>query len=125
MITELRKDIAYKPEMTDAGLDASAAVTAVDEFCKIRTSYIAAERPLTIYLDKREIVTVMTLMLMGFVGAVEIRLDWDRHEILPAISRLSEACDYLLAHLDRYDLIMGSDDELPGKLRALQQGLRE
>lgn len=54
-------DVLYKPEMTDAGLDASAPVTAVDEFCKIRTSYIAAERPLTLYLDKREIVTVMTL----------------------------------------------------------------
>ena len=51
----------YKPVMTDAGLDASAPVSAVDEFCKIRTSYIAAERPLTLYLDKREIVTVMTL----------------------------------------------------------------
>lgn len=57
----LTQDISYKPEMTDAGLDASAPVSAVDEFCKIRTSYIAAERPLTLYLDKREIVTVMTL----------------------------------------------------------------
>ena len=43
---------SYRPEMTDAGLDASAPVSAVDEFCKIRTSYIAAERPLTIYLDR-------------------------------------------------------------------------
>ena len=42
MITDIGKDISYKPEMTDAGLEASAAVSAVDEFCKIRTSYIAA-----------------------------------------------------------------------------------
>ena len=54
-------DSCYRPQMTDAGLDASSPVYAVDEFCKIRTSYIAAERPLTLYLDKREIVTVMTL----------------------------------------------------------------
>ncbi len=61
MIHNTTEDLLYKPEMTDAGLDASAPVSAVDEFCKIRTSYIAAERPLTIYLDKREIITVMTL----------------------------------------------------------------
>ena len=55
------EDIPYQPAMTDAGLDASVPVSAVDEFCKIRTSYIAAERPLTVYLNKREIVTLMTL----------------------------------------------------------------
>ena len=54
-------DLLYKPDMTDAGLDATAPVSVVDEFCKLRTSYIAAERPLTLYLDKREIVTLMTL----------------------------------------------------------------
>ena len=54
-------DVPYRPQMTDAGLDAAAPVSVVDEFCKLRTSYIAAERPLTIYLNKREIVTVMTL----------------------------------------------------------------
>ncbi len=97
MITELRKDIAYKPEMTDAGLDASAAVSAVDEFCKIRTSYIAAERPLTIYLDKREIVTVMTLgtqpelLILGWlrnqnmVADIEdiksIQVDWETDSV--------------------------------------------
>ena len=47
--------------MTDAGLDASMAVTAVDEHGNIRDGFIAAERALTVYLDKREIVTLMTL----------------------------------------------------------------
>lgn len=51
----------YQPELTDAGLDAALPVTARDEFGQVREGYIASERPLTIYLDKREIVTLMTL----------------------------------------------------------------
>jgi FdhD protein len=51
----------YRPELTDAGLDAAEPVTAIDEFGQIREGYVAAERALTVYLDKREIVTLMTL----------------------------------------------------------------
>jgi len=91
------QDILYKPEMTDAGLDASAPVSAVDEFCKIRTSYIAAERPLTLYLDKREIVTVMTLgtqpelLILGWLrnqhmvtdinNIKSIQVDWETDSV--------------------------------------------
>jgi hypothetical protein len=63
--------------------------------------------------------------LNGFVGAVSHRLKWDRSAISPAISRLSDACDYLLEHLDRYDLTPGIYDHVPGDLRALRQTLRE
>jgi len=49
------------PLLTDAGLDASYAVNGVNEFGKTIAGHIAAERALTIYLDKREIVTLMTL----------------------------------------------------------------
>ena len=48
-------------QMSDAGLDSSIPVSAVDEFGAIREQHIAAERPLTLYIDKREIVTLMTL----------------------------------------------------------------
>ncbi len=91
------QEVMYRPEMTDAGLDASAPVSAVDEFCKIRTSYIAAERPLTLYLDKREIVTVMTLgtqpelLILGWlrnqhmVSDIEdiksIQVDWETDSV--------------------------------------------
>jgi len=106
MLTEIRKDSSYKPEMTDAGLDASAAVSAVDEFCKIRTSYIAAERPLTIYLDKREIVTVMTLgtqpelLILGWlrnqnmISDIEniksIQVDWETDSVAVTTHRAVE-----------------------------------
>ncbi len=49
------------PELTDAGLDAAYAVNGVNEFGETIAGHIAAERALTIYLDKREIVTLMTL----------------------------------------------------------------
>ena len=50
-----------KPELTDAGLDASYAVNGVNEYGETIAGHIAAERALTIYLNKREIVTLMTL----------------------------------------------------------------
>lgn len=50
-----------KPELTDAGLGASYAVDGVNEFGETIAGHIAAERALTIYLNKREIVTLMTL----------------------------------------------------------------
>ena len=87
----------YRPQMTDAGLDASAPVSAVDEFCKLRTSYIAAERPLTLYLDKREIVTLMTLgtqpelLILGWLRnqnmvndisqVKSIQVDWETESV--------------------------------------------
>jgi len=49
------------PQLTDAGLDASYAVNGINEFGETIAGHIAAERALTIYLDKREIVTLMTL----------------------------------------------------------------
>lgn len=48
-------------ELSDEGLDATIAVMAIDERGEQRQGHVAAERALTIYLDKREIVTVMTL----------------------------------------------------------------
>lgn len=51
----------YRPQLTDAGLEAAREVTAIDESGQPREGYIAAERALTIYLNKQEIVTLMTL----------------------------------------------------------------
>ena len=54
-------DSRYRPDLSDAGLDASHAVQAMNEFGEIKEGQIAAERALTVYLNKREIVTLMTL----------------------------------------------------------------
>lgn len=53
--------MSQTPKMTDEGLDASVAAKGVNEFGEIIHGHIAAERALTIYLNKREIVTLMTL----------------------------------------------------------------
>lgn len=51
----------YRPSMSQAGLSPTHAVTAVDEFGASREVHVAGERPLTLYVDDREIVTLMTL----------------------------------------------------------------
>lgn len=50
-----------RPALSDEGLGASIEVVAYDEFGQAREGHIAAERALTIYLDKREVLTLMTL----------------------------------------------------------------
>lgn len=91
--TKLRETMSNKPKLTDAGLDASYAVNGVNEFGETIAGHIAAERALTIYLNKREIVTLMTLgtqpelLVLGWlrnqrlVQNVEqvksIQVDWD------------------------------------------------
>ena len=84
---------AYRPEMTDAGLPATQAVEAIDEYQNTRELQIADERPLTIYLDRNEVVTLMTLgtqpelLTLGYLknqGLVKdlqdiraVQVDWD------------------------------------------------
>lgn len=51
----------YRPQMTNAGLAPTHAVVAHDEHGEPRDVNIAGERPLTLYVDKCEVVTLMTL----------------------------------------------------------------
>ncbi len=53
--------IPYRPLLTEAGLNAAEPASAIDEFGDLREGHVAAERALTLYIDKREIVTLMTL----------------------------------------------------------------
>jgi len=53
--------VAEAIKLSNEGLGASIEVTAYDEFGAARKGHIAAERALTIYLDKREVLTLMTL----------------------------------------------------------------
>ncbi len=83
----------YRPVMTNAGVEASYPVTVMDQSGKKRETHITGERPLTLYVDKREIVTLMTLgkypeLLVigylhnqGFIKNTEelkaVQVDWD------------------------------------------------
>lgn len=88
------------PRMTDAGLRPTHPVVAVDEHGESRDMRVAGEFPLTIKVDDREVVTLMTLgthpetLTLGYlrtqrliesleeIEAVEV--DWDRE--LAAVS---------------------------------------
>jgi FdhD protein len=79
--------------MSDQGLTPSSASSAMDELGELRECEIAAERPLTLYLDKRELVTLMTLgsqpelLTLGYLrnqglirdlGQIRaVQVDWD------------------------------------------------
>lgn len=82
-----------RPVMTHAGVKPTVAVDAVDEYQNVRELHIADERPLTIYLDSYEIVTLMTLgktpelLALGYLknqGVIEdlaeireVQVDWE------------------------------------------------
>jgi len=51
----------YRPSMSDEGLSPTHPVTALDEQGESRQVHVAGESPLTLYVDGREIVTLMTL----------------------------------------------------------------
>ena len=83
----------HRPRMTRAGLKPTRAVLATDEYQNTRELQIAEERPLTLYLDSYEIVTLMTLgtqpewLALGYVknqGLISdireiksVQVDWD------------------------------------------------
>ena len=51
----------YRPALTNAARPATFAVRARDETGALRDTPIAGEHPLTLYVDKQEILTLMTL----------------------------------------------------------------
>ena len=87
----------YRPEMTQAGLAPTHAVRAVDEYGDARDLQVAGEFPLTIKVDDREVVTLMTLgtwpeaLTLGYLrnqrlieDLEEIRsveVDWEREQV--------------------------------------------
>jgi FdhD protein len=86
-------DTRYRPELTNAARPVTVDVRAVDEHGAEREIAIAGEHPLTVYVDKREILTLMTLgaapeaLTIGYlrnqrlVSALEdivaVHVDWD------------------------------------------------
>ena len=108
------------PELTNAGLKATANVVACNEFNEPVEGAIAVERALTIYLDKREIVTLMTLgnhpelLILGWlrnqrmvddIEAIKaIQVDW---EIDAVAITTHDGIDGIDAKLDRKTVTTG------------------
>lgn len=82
-----------RPELTHAAVPLIEEVEVVDEQGRVRPAWLPGERPLTVYLDKRELVTLMTLggapehLVLGYlrnqrlVDDIEdiaaIQVDWE------------------------------------------------
>ncbi|MGH8476612.1 MAG: formate dehydrogenase accessory sulfurtransferase FdhD [Methylococcales bacterium] len=93
------------PQMTNAGLASSAAVIALDEKGQPRELELAGERPLTLYVDKQEIVTLMTigtqpeLLTLGYLknqGIIEeiegiqvVQVDWETESVAVVTNGIS------------------------------------
>ncbi|MEW6372006.1 MAG: formate dehydrogenase accessory sulfurtransferase FdhD [Pseudomonadota bacterium] len=82
----------YRPLLSDARADLTHEVSVLDERGRRSTIAIPAERPLTVYVDKRELVTLMTLggapeaLTLGYLrnqrlvraieDVVSVQVDW-------------------------------------------------
>jgi FdhD protein len=83
----------YRPVLTNAARPSTFPVRAIDETGAIRDTPVAGEHPLTLYVDKHELVTLMTLgaapeaLAIGYLrnqrllhrieDIVAVQVDWD------------------------------------------------
>ncbi|RBA24262.1 formate dehydrogenase accessory sulfurtransferase FdhD [Herminiimonas fonticola] len=89
--------MSYRPEFTSTPIKLTYDVNAVNESTQVSTIAIPAERPLTVYVDGRELVTLMTLgaapeaLTLGYLRnqrlvetieeVVAIHVDWNKHAV--------------------------------------------
>jgi len=90
-------DKSHRPELTDAAKPATFEVEAYNERGEMVPTAVAGEHPLTLYLDKKELVTLMTLghapeaLAIGYlrnqniVGSIEeiaaVQVDWETESV--------------------------------------------
>ena len=95
--TNTSYDLGYRPSLSKAGLEPTFETKAVDSLGEDRIVHIAEERPLTIFLENQEIVTLMTLgvfpelLTLGYLrnqGLVErlesissVQVDWTQGRV--------------------------------------------
>ena len=97
-----------RPDLTDARRDLTFDVEAIDEQGQRSTVAIAGEHPLTLYVDRRELVTLMTLgqapeaLALGFLrnqrlaGSIDeiaaVHVDWEVNAV--AVTTRAGDADY-------------------------------
>ncbi len=90
-------DLRYRPLLTQNARPATFDVTAVDEHGAVHQVPIAGEHPLTIYVDKQELLTLMTLgaapeaLAIGYLrnqrlvhdihDIVAVQVDWETDSV--------------------------------------------
>ena len=89
--------MSLRPELTHASVPVIEEVAVLDEQGRERPAWLPGERPLTVYLDKRELVTLMTLggapehLVLGYlrnqrlVESIEqiasVQVDWETESV--------------------------------------------
>ena len=92
------RNAPYRPVLTDAARPATFDVPATDEHGETRTIPIAGEHPLTLYVDKQELLTIMTLgaapeaLAIGYLrnqrlvesieDIVAVQVDWETGSVV-------------------------------------------
>ena len=92
------RNTPYRPVLTDAARPATFDVSAVDEHGETRSVPIAGEHPLTLYVDKQELLTIMTLgaapeaLAIGYLrnqrlvekleDIVAVQVDWETESVV-------------------------------------------
>jgi FdhD protein len=110
--------IANAPQLTAASSESMREIEIVDELGVQRTIYIPAERPLTVLLDDRELVTLMTLgaspelLVLGFL--------FNQRLIKDAAAVASITVDWKLG--TAAVRTHGSPREMPAPLRTVASG---
>ena len=88
---------AQRPKLSDAGRPTTYEVEAYNERGEMEPTLVAGEHPLTLYLDKRELVTLMTLgqapeaLVVGYLrnqrlvasaeDIAEVQVDWETDSV--------------------------------------------
>ena len=96
----------YRPKLTDAARPATYEVEAFNERGEMVPTSIAGEHPLTLYLDKRELVTLMTLghapeaLAIGFlrnqrlvdsIGNISsVQVDWETDSVAVVTKKIQK-----------------------------------
>ena len=89
--------MSYRPEFSSTPVKLTYVVNAIDETARTAPLAIPAERPLTVYVDQRELVTLMTLgaapeaLTLGYLRnqrlvqtieeIVSVHVDWNQHSV--------------------------------------------
>ncbi len=111
---ETDKQNAEAAVISQASAELTQTTQVFDEYGQIREIAIAGERPLTLYLNKREIVTLMTLgaepeaLVLGYLrnqGMVKafsqiraVQVDWDVEAAVVVADEIGDELEEKLAH---------------------------
>jgi FdhD protein len=98
-----------RPRLTEARAELTSAVRVLDEHGEWRDISIPAERPLTVFVDKRELVTLMTLgaapelLVLGYLRNQRLVDSIDQVESISVDWEVQAAAVYTRGGIDRLE----------------------